>query len=1066
MLLRTLGGVALPGASFRRLKPLLMLAYLALEGPKERRYLAELFWPDAADPRQSLAVAVWQLRRASPGVLSVDDRVIAATVECDAVLLREAAIDGEWRDVVDLYGGPFLDGADVDAGNAELEEWLYGTREALSVLTQNALIALAEEHLSVGDLRGAARLSERAATVVRDLATAQPESLSRLHALLVATGNPRSVAVAKEAAAFGVTLSEHADRAAAATDVPLPEHNLPNLIAPFVGRDQELRDLEALLERGERLVTITGLGGMGKTRLAMALARRMVSGRRFTRVYFVPCGVERPDQVLTQVAAVTAPRTGAPALTSLRRTFGDESALLVLDDLDQVAGDAQQLGELLEACPLVRLVVTSREPLGLTAESLYPLGGLPLPGSAAEALAGTGETSGLDLYVLTARRFDPRFTLEQANARLVLDICRRLAGAPLGIELAASLSSVISPEELERELEADLDTLVSVRPTTNPRHTSLRVVFERSWSLLSDAERGALSGCSVFQGGFTRVAAAAVLQMDVRLLTALLDRSLVWRAGGRYDLHPLVKQYAGEKLKERPDADELRARHAEHFCGLVESKSRFALRAGQSAAFDELDRDHANVRAAWDWAGKAGRHDVLERMLPMLGSYLADRRPSDERIRTVDAALGRVDPDSALTARLLLERGQFLTYVDPSESRKTLVQALLLARRHLGERRAGPWLYALGRTLMHLGDLPGARSAYREAAEQLAGSADEQLLGGCLSNLAMTSTDPREMERLFTEAISVCRRTGNVSYLVKVLLNLGGTLVDAHGDYAGALALLREALALERAEIGRPQLLIYLGCVCAHHLATLGDLEAAEQQLADVRDLTAPRVPWDVAPWMLAMPSNWARVFIHYARGEEDLVRSVGAQVQDETVWTLLAWMALDEGDTAAAAPYLHSLVELSKAPCDARTGLRLRASAILLSARSEALEAASSLHELEGNGSNPGLPHLLEALEIIAASNLVPLAFEAFIVAHAIAPDVVGREWLELAASQTRAPMHARRRAGYLLGGSPEGEGVPPSPTPVGAGGLLTSEAVVEATRDLKRRLSSATPRNGEKPS
>ncbi len=1055
MLLRTLGGVALQGASFRRLKPLLMLAYLALEGPKDRRYLAELFWPEAADPRQSLAVAVWQLRRASPGVLRVDDQVIAAVVECDATLLRDAAIDGEWRDVVDLYGGPFLEGADVDAGNAELEEWLYGTREALSVLTQNALIALAEEHLSVGDLRGAARLSERAATIVRDLATAQPEWLSRLHALLVATGNPRSVAVAKEAAAFGVTLSEHADRNA--DDVPLPEHNLPNLIAPFVGRDQELRDLEALLERGERLVTITGLGGMGKTRLAMALARRVVNGRRFTRVYFVPCGVERSDHVLTQVAAVAAPRTGAPPLTSLRRAFGDEGTLLVLDGLDQVAGDAQQLVELLEACPLVRLVVTSREPLGLAAESLYPLGGLPLPGSAAEALAGTGETSGLDLYVLTARRFDPRFALEQGNASLVLGICTRLAGAPLGIELAASLASVVSPEELERELEADLDTLVSVRSTTNPQHTSLRVVFERSWSLLSDAERGALSGCSVFQGGFTRIAAAAVLRLDVRLLTALLDRSLVWRAGGRYDLHPLVKQYAGEKLSERPDADELLARHAEHFCGLVESKSRFALRAGQSAAFDELDRDHANVRAAWDWAGKAGRHDVLERMLPMLASYLADRRPSDERIRTMDAALARVDPDSALTARLLLERGQFLTYVDPSESRKTLEQALLLARRHHSERRAGPWLYALGRTLMHLGDLAGARSAYREAAERLAGSADEELLGGCLSNLAMTSTDAREMERLFTEAISVCRRTGNVSYLVKVLLNLGDTLENAHGDYAGALALQREALALERAEIGRPQLLIYLGCTCAHHLATLGDLEAAERQLEEVRDLTAPREPWDVAPWMLAMPSSWARVFIHYARGEEDLARSVGAQVQDDVVWTLLAWMALDEGDPAAAAPYLRSLGELAEAPCDARTGLRLKASCSLLSAMSEALTAASSRHEPAGQGSSPGLPHLLEALEIIAASSLVPLAFEAFIVAHAVAPEVVGREWLELAATQARAPMHARRRAGNLLTAWPAGERMPPSSPPVAAAVPLTSEAVVEAARDLMRRLSPA---------
>lgn len=229
MRLRTLGGLALPGVSFRRHKPLLLLTFLAIEGPKDRRYLAELFWPVASSPRQSLSVALSQLRQEAPAVVEADEARLWASVECDAVLLREAAAGRDWRGVVDLHAGPFLEGIDVDDGNVELEEWLYFTREMLAAQAQRGLIEVA---------------------------------------------------------------------------------------ASLVGREGELRDLQVRFEAGERLVTITGLGGVGKTALSVALAGRLLEGAVFDQVYFVPLeAIADPQEVVARIAAaLTLPASAADAL--------------------------------------------------------------------------------------------------------------------------------------------------------------------------------------------------------------------------------------------------------------------------------------------------------------------------------------------------------------------------------------------------------------------------------------------------------------------------------------------------------------------------------------------------------------------------------------------------------------------------------------------------------------------------------------------------------------------------------------------------------------------------------
>ncbi len=284
--LRTLGGLSLPEGRFGRPKPLLVVAYLALRGPQDRRHLEELFWPHASNPRHSLSMAISQLHKAAPELICSSETLLWTEVECDAAVLLEAATNHEWQRVTDLHEGPFLAGVDIATGNIELEEWLYETRELLELHAQSALVEVAERYLATGDLYTAAQLAEKAATIARSNARAdEPQRLARLYSLLAETGNPRAEAIHEKALSLGVSLP--------AAEVGAPRrqaaiHNLPGVATQFVGRHQELQDLEKLLAEGARLLTITGFAGNGKSRLALELAQRLQRDANYELIYFVP----------------------------------------------------------------------------------------------------------------------------------------------------------------------------------------------------------------------------------------------------------------------------------------------------------------------------------------------------------------------------------------------------------------------------------------------------------------------------------------------------------------------------------------------------------------------------------------------------------------------------------------------------------------------------------------------------------------------------------------------------------------------------------------------------------
>lgn len=1013
MLLRTLGGLSLSGARFNRPKPLLLLAYLVLEGPQDRRYLAELFWPDAADSRQSLTVALSQLRAAAPSLVRSEWSRVSAEVDCDALQLREALANHDWDLVAQLYEGKFLAGVDIGSRNLELEEWLYATREMLALSAQTALVELAERALADGDVPTAGRLAERAVTLAPDGGGDAPR-MERLLALLAATDSPRLGALREEAEAFGVSLPE---------PPPQPGYvalqSLPADLTPFVGREDELRSLFGLLEGDARLVTITGLGGIGKTRLAVELARRLAGAGRYSQVHFVPLrGGPTDDQFAALLSAMLSKRNRGRRATD--KAGGDEAAgasLLVLDDFDPTASPPEQIEALLSKMPALDVIVTARQPLGSVAETQFQLAGLALgrPGPGAEA-----PSDALDLYVQTARRYDPTFELHAADDASVHSICELVAGSPLGIELAAALSRLLSTSELLSELRNTLDVLGEGQGGTADGYPTVRAIFDNSWSRLGAAERMALAGCAIFRGGFTRTAAARVLGLDVRLLTALLERSLIRRQGNRFELHPLVQQYAAEKLEAYAEADTWRELHAAHYTSWFASKRTFVQRSGQRQALEELAPDFPNLAAAWQWAADAARTDLLEQAIFMTARFLLLRGRTTELKRLLQIADGVAAKDSLLHARVLRWQAAMMDWDDPVGAERLLVEALSIHEALGREDDLGPLYYHLGFAHAFRGDAEAARSSWRDAIALLERHDEEELLGSAYSSLSQVMALATDLEELASRAHAICVERGTTAQLALCLACEAGEAHYAYGDSATAIACQEEAIALEETEGGRDDLLLRYYCLQTLELVNIGELERAEERLKAAYRLSSEHEMRTYLSQGLS-PIEFTAAHLHDARGEFAAARAVAERVPtDRLCRETLCRLALQAGDIVLAEKHLAVLGTLRGYGFTVRVRLHERAVEQLF--RGELARAKSLAATAAGDAATAerqraaALEALGSALDDAVVYTFLPLALETFTAAHALDPSLCPAAALALAARHAASRYYVRRRAGAML--------------------------------------------------
>lgn len=360
-------------------------------------------------------------------------------------------------------------------------------------------------------------------------------------------------------------------------DKELYGDTLPTYLTRFVGREREIATLLSLLAPG-RLVTVCGVGGAGKTRLAIEVAKRSRAGsgaamRNAHEVYWVPLGaVAEPTEVTAAVATGIGllGRAGDRPLAPIVKALTDRRALLVLDNCEQVIGACRDLvGSLLTACPTVTVLATSRIPLELPVEEVFAVP--PMGDGTSES--DPFESDAVALFLDRATAVAGGYALTERNAKTINEICQTLHSLPLGIELAATWVPVLSPRDLLDHLrQADMG-LASDRARVEERHRSLDTILDSSWNWLSAKERTVLSTLAIFVGGFTRDAAEAVAGAGLGALAALAERSLIQRlpdaaGGSRYQVHELVRHYA---LRHVEDDRVIRSRHLRYFLELVES---------------------------------------------------------------------------------------------------------------------------------------------------------------------------------------------------------------------------------------------------------------------------------------------------------------------------------------------------------------------------------------------------------------------------------------------------------------------------------------------------------------
>ncbi len=405
-----------------------------------------------------------------------------------------------------------------------------------------------------------------------------------------------------------------AHRPAAATAPPSPRgpRPLPVDTTSLVGREQAIEEVADLAGQPDvRLVTLTGLGGIGKTRLAVAVGERLVD-RFEARTAFVPlAAVTEPGLVLVGVArAVGVELAGSGSLEALVEYFGADRWLLILDNLEQVVDAAGDIDALLARCRGLVILATSRTVLGLRAEREYPVPPLSLPADLAGVpLAELAVSPAVALFVDRARAARPGFGLTESNAAAVAEICRRLDGLPLAIELAAARTRLLDPNALLGRLTRSLDALGTGAVDLPERQRTLRATVEWSVGLLDDAERSLLETAAVFVDGWTAEAAAQVAGLDedeaLEQFEALARHSLIYLDpaddGARLRMLETIRAFMAERLAARPDAVEIHRRHADFYRALAEQADQPLRGAGQRDWCQRLDADEGNLAAAVRW---------------------------------------------------------------------------------------------------------------------------------------------------------------------------------------------------------------------------------------------------------------------------------------------------------------------------------------------------------------------------------------------------------------------------------------------------------------------------------
>jgi len=612
-------------------------------------------------------------------------------------------------------------------------------------------------------------------------------------------------------------------------------HFLPVQPTPFIGREREVAAvLRLLVDQGTRLVTLLGPGGAGKTRLALEVGQRLFEDftpRVPNGVWFVDLApIADPALVAPRIAATLGVKeTGGQSLAeSIKSYLARKQLLLVLDNLEQVTAAAMLVDELLRAAPGLIVLATSRAVLGVYGERGFPVPPLALPEPGEAPPEELGQYSAVRLFVERARAARPDFALTSANATAVADICRRLDGLPLAIELAAVRVRTLPPQALIERLRNTLQVLIGGPRTLPARHQTLRATIDWSYNLLDDDEQTLLPRLGVFVGGWTLEAAEDVCTIDGDLrvdvldgLQSLVDKSLV-RASepaageARFTMLETIREYALERLAERDEVEPLRERHARFFLALVETAERHRSRLDRAEWLRRLEIEHDNMRAALAWSREQADGDLMLRMAGALYWFWEARDHYAEGRGWIEAALRKDDARDAA-----------------------------LPRTEASRRARARALYGTGQLGTLFGDYAAAQPQLEESLRLFRGLDDDEGLALVLNCLGMVEEwwhrDYAGARAFQEESAAIFRRRRSKPDLAWALLGLAGATLG-QGNAAAAGPLFDESRALYEAMGDRHGVALALGGLAA--VAVLRNDPAAarellEQGLAIMREINS-----------------------------------------------------------------------------------------------------------------------------------------------------------------------------------------------------------------------------------
>lgn len=614
------------------------------------------------------------------------------------------------------------------------------------------------------------------------------------------------------------------------TPVPVPFTNLPVPLTSFIGREKEVEEIVRLLGK-DRLVTLIGPGGVGKTRLAIQSSNQL-SSKFKDGVCWVDLAA-LTEETLVPLALAKALGVREIPNRSLKETLSNflssKQLLLVLDNCEHlIRGCAQLADGLLSTCPTVKILATSREALGLTSESVWPVPILSLPNAQHMSLADLlMQYEGIRLFVERACAANPDFNLTERNALSVAQVCQRLDGIPLAIELAAARVMMMSVGEIAKRLENRFDLLTSGNRTALPRHQTLRAAIDWSHELLSKPEQIFFRRLSVFSSGFTLDMAEKVAtggdvskSQAISLLGQLINKSLVTvgaRSEGsefdtRYGMLETIREYAREKLDKSGEAEQVWERYCDFFVAFAEQAEPELKGAQQFEWLDRLEVEHDNLWAALQWTQEAGNVQATLRLAGAL-AWFWNRRSylSEGRVWLTRAlASGQEGIPLPVRAKALYGAACIASAQGDFAGARNLVEQSIVLWRTLDSHDLPLALVLLGGLIRNEGDPAKARALMEESVSLFREQGDSWGLAWSLINLGMAVRDQEDYtlaRSIIEESVALWREQGDPWGLAEALHYLG-LVAYRRGDYEAAYSVMEEALIIRR-RLGDKQTIAY-----------------------------------------------------------------------------------------------------------------------------------------------------------------------------------------------------------------------------------------------------------------